>query len=571
MILQALCQLYGDLVSRGEISPPGWSPCKVGHALCLDSGGNVTQIVPLTDVTEKGDKKTQVNRTMILPAAVKRTVGVAPNFLFDNSGYIFGVDGKGKPKRSRECFDACAKLHNKLLDGIDAEEARAIKAFFEKWDPERSDENEAFASAKEELLKGGNIVFRINGVFAQDVPEIARVWQDHYDGAEGERIRCLVTGEEDALESVHPAIKGVIGAQSSGAAIVSFNAPAFSSFGKLQGANAPVGKKAAFAYTAALNRLLADRENVAHIGDATVVCWAKGGAPQYRGFSRAALFGGDVPEGMTQDDLRASVKRLADGLPCKEFGLEPGTEFYILGLSPNAARLSVRFFLCSSFGELMKNVNAHHERLEIKGQKYPLTPLWALLKETVNPNSKDKSPSPVLAGSAARAVFSGSPYPAALMEATQLRIRAERDITPGKAAIIKAYYLKNENPKCPKEVLQVSLNENSANAPYVMGRLFAVYESVQQSANPGINATVRDKYFNSAAATPAVVFSVMNNLYQKHLRKLDAGLRVYYEKQVGELMGVLGETLPARLSLPEQASFQLGYYHQKQKRFEKKK
>ena len=202
--------------------------------------------------------------------------------------------------------------------------------------------------------------------------------------------------------------------------------------------------------------------------------------------------------------------------------------------------------------------------------RYAIVPLWAMLRETVNLNTTDKSPSPVMAGATARAIFMGTAYPASLLEATMLRIRAEREITPGRAAILKAYYLQNSNALCPKEVLTVSLNENSTNVPYTLGRLFAVYEAVQENANPGINATIKDKYFNSASAIPATIFPILDNLCQKHLRKLDTGLRISYDRQIGKLKDVLGESYPVRLSLPEQGSFNLGYYHQKQFRYTKK-
>ena len=570
MILQALTELYNDLLQRGEISRPGWAKVKVGFALSLDEKGNVIQIIPQTTEVKKGEKVYNDNRVMVLPTQVKRTSGEVSNFLYDNSGYILGIDGKGKSERTKKCFEACAELHKKLLGGVKNKCATAIVSFFENWDPQKADENAAVAEYKDELIKGANIVFFVNGVFAHDVAEISDIWQKYYDQVSGETINCSVTGEKDVLELVHPAVKGVAGAQSSGAAIVSFNAAAFCSYGKEQGANAPIGKKAAFAYTTALNHLLADKDNVQKIGDATVVCWAKGAEPQYTGVSLAALFGNEPPKGMDENELLATVKRLADGLPCEERCLYPDTEFFILGLSPNNARIVVRFFYRSKFGELMKNVNDHHERMKIVGSKYEYMPLWALLKETVNLNTTDKVPSPVLAGAVARAIFTGSLYPAGLLESTMLRIRAERKITSGRAAIIKAYYSKNANQKCPEEVLTVSLNENSTNIPYTIGRLFAVYEAAQERANPGIKATIKDKYFNSASATPSHIMPLLNNLYQKHLRKMDKGPQVYFEKQVSELSDILGETLPTRLSLPEQASFQLGYYHQKQKRFEKK-
>lgn len=419
-------------------------------------------------------------------------------------------------------------------------------------------------------MKGANLVFRIDGHFAQEDPAIRSVWETHYHQTDGVRDQCLVTGKLDTIESVHPTIKGVAGAQSSGAAIVSFNAPAFCSYGKEQSLNAPVGKYAAFAYTSALNELLADRDNVQRIGDTTIVCWAEGADPAYRKYSGALLFGNTPPPGLTNDALRAAVKRLADGLPCEALNLDPDRPFYILGLSPNAARLSVRFFYRDTLGKTMQNVNAHYTRMEIAGNPFPVTPLWAMLRETVNLHATDKSPSPILAGAVARAIFSGTPYPVSLLEATMLRIRAEREITPGRAAILKAFYLKNTNPQCPEEVLHVSLNDKSTNIPYTLGRLFAVYEAVQERANPGINATIKDKYFNSAASTPATIFPILDNLYQKHLRKLDTGLRIYYDRQIIQLKSILGETNPLRLTLPEQGSFNLGYYHQKQFIYTKK-
>ena len=572
MILQALTSYYEDLLARGEIAAPGWSPAKISFALCLDENGAVTQVIPTMQEVTAGKKTVQRPQEMVLPAAVKRTVGVASNFLWDNSTYLLGVDQKGKPARSRECFQAAAQLHRAILDGVDSPAARAILAFFDTWDPSAAAEHPALRASFDEITGSANLVFRVDGAYPQDDPAIRAAWQAHRDGGDPDAVRmqCLVTGREDEISATHPAIKGVRDAQSSGAALVSFNAPAFCSYGREQNYNAPVGKHAAFAYTAALNHLLADRNNVQIIGDTTVVCWAEGADPVYQDYAQAFLFGGEGPEGLSDNDLRAALKRLADGKPCDDLGIDPNRPFYILGLAPNAARLSVRFFLRDTFGRLMRNVNAHYERLRIVGSRYDMLPLWAMLRETVNLNSRDKSPSPAMAGATARAVFSGGPYPASLLEGVMLRIRAERSVTWGRAAILKAYYLNNPHTDCPKEVLTVSLNEASTNPAYTLGRLFSVYEAVQQAANPGINATIKDKYFSSAAAMPASIFPVLNNLYQKHLRKLSTAQRVYYDKQVGALKNVLSEDLPARLTLAQQGAFDLGYYHQTQKRYTKK-
>ena len=570
MILQALTQLFEDLVSQEKISRPGWSPAKISYALCLDENGALEYVVPTMAETQVG-KKTQLRPTsMELPAAVVRSSGVLPNFLWDNSSYLLGVDEKGKPERSERCFEACRQMHHQLLDEVDTPVAKAILAYFDTWQPKEAQNHPALTDYWQEITKGANLVFRVVDTYAQDDPAIRKAWNDNYSETEGEKQQCLITGNLDVPASIHPTIKGVLGAQSSGASIVSFNAPAFCSYGKEQSLNAPVGKAAAFAYTSALNALISDKPNVHRIGDTTVVCWAEGAEPQYELFAGMSLFGDSPPEVLTNQDLRDAMKNLAQGLPCERLALDPERTFYIIGLAPNAARLSVRFFLRNSFGKLMENVNAHYERLKIAGSRFEIMPLWAMLRETVNLNTKDKDPSPILAGATARAIFTGAAYPTALMEATMLRVRAEREITPGRAAILKAYYIKNSNAFCPKEVLTVSLNENSTNVPYTLGRLFAVYEEVQERANPGINATIKDKYFNSAAATPAAIFPILNNLSQKHLRKLDMGLRTVLDRKVSTIMGILGESYPVRLSLPEQGSFYLGYYHQRQYRFTKK-
>lgn len=573
MILQALTRYYEDLLSRGEIAAPGWSPAKISYALCLNGAGDLEQVIPTMEEVTKGKKTVLQPQTFSLPAAVKRTVRIDANFLWDNSSYLLGVDQKGKPERSRDCFAAAAQKHHAVLDGVDSPIARAILAFFDTWQPEHAAEHPALTGQFEEVTAGANLLFRVDGCYPQKDDAIRAAWQSCRESSDPDAVRmqCLVTGREDEITATHPAIKGVRNAQSSGAALVSFNAPAFCSYGREQNFNAPVGKYAAFAYTAALNHLLADRKNVQLIGDTTVVCWAEGADPAYQSFFGTACFGAET--GLSDDDLRAALKRLAELKPCDDLGIDPNRPFYILGLAPNAARLSVRFFLRDSFGRLMKNVNAHYERLEIVRPAYAKTnilPLWAMLRETVNLNSRDKSPSPAMAGAATRAVFSGGPYPASLLEAVMLRIRAERNITWGRAAIIKAYYLKNPHKDCPKEVLTVSLNEASTDTAYTLGRLFSVYEAVQQAANPGINTTIKDKYFNSAAAMPAGIFPVLNDLCQKHLRKLDGRQRVYYDKQIMTLKGILGESYPMRMTLAQQGSFDLGYYHQTQKRYTKK-
>ena len=574
MILQALVRHYEDLTAQDLIAPPGWNPVKVSYALDLNEQGELLRAASIQEAVVKGKKTTLTPQFMELPAPVKRTVGIAANFLCDNSAYILGIDGKGKPERAKECFAACKTLHEELLSDVDTPAAKALLAFFRRWDPEQAAKHPAIQEEINGILAGANLVFRFQDAFIHKNSAVRQTWQAHYDtDSGGPTTTCLVTGRETSVEAVHPSIKGVQGAQSSGAALVSFNAPAFCSYGKEQNFNAPTGKYAAFAYTSALNHLLADREHVYRFGDTTIVCWAEGGEPAYPDFFGAFTCGAQCS--YTEKELRDMVSALLHGNPVRfdETLLDPDRPFYILGLAPNAARLSVRFFLRNSFGGFLENIGNHYDRLNIvkpNFDKFDMLPLWKLLGETVNQNAKDKSASPNMAGAVLRSVLLDEPYPATLLHGALLRIRAEREVTRGRAAILKAYYLKRPHPDIPKEVLTVSLNPDSTNIPYTLGRLFSVLEAIQSSANPGINATIKDRYFNAASSTPGHIFPILLNLSQKHMRKLESGLRVYYEKQIAQLTGVLSETFPPRLNLPQQGAFQLGYYHQTQKRYEKK-
>lgn len=592
MILQALVHCYEALAERGELEKPGWSPVKVSWGLELDADGQVKSLLAMGGTDAKGK---QIPRTMQLPTPVKRASGIATNFLCDNSTYILGVDAKGKPERTHECFAACARKHQAILKDVRHPTAKAILNFFEIWKPENAAQHPAIQPNLDMLLKGGNIVFVTQDAagepqLAQDVPEIRRAWDEAYAKSDDAVMgRCLVTGEEGPIEILHPSIKGVMGAQPSGASLVSFNAPAFESYGKEsardnqgQGRNAPVGRYAAFAYGAALNYMVGQENFHGRLGDTTLVYWAEGAEPAYGSAFMAMMgMGGEEKNEITQKELNGVLTALCQGRTVNwaNVPLNPKNRFYILGLAPNASRLSVRFFLRDSFSAFVEHYQKHQERLNIVRPAFDereTLSMWALLRETVNPNSRDKSAQPQLVGELLRAVLTGSLYPSAMFTQTEIRLRAEKDITRGKAAIIKAFLLRNvveqqkEQIHVYKEVLDVELNEQSTYLPYRLGRLFAVLEAVQQRANPNINTTIKDRYFNSACATPALVFPTLLRLAQSHLGKIGGGAEVYYDKMITELLGDVTQSYPARLSLQDQGIFQLGYYHQKQKLFTKK-
>lgn len=573
MILKALYDYYNDLSARGEITPPGWSTVKVSYALSIDEKGALCGVTPLKILSPDGKK--EIPQTMQVPEQCKKSSGVVSNFLCESSSYFLGTDDKGKPERSARCFEAAKELHHKILDGVDSPAAAAVLAFFDNRNPEAAEEDLILASYRKDLVRGAWIVFEYGGNFVHNDPEIREAWRAYRSAgsAEVDMGRCLVTGKQSAIARLHPAIKGIKDAQSSGASLVSFNASAFESYGHEQGLNSPVSEEAASAYAAALNYLLSDRGHVQYVSDTAVVFWAEGAEPLYQDVFASITFGDKNT--VTDGKLESAVRLIASGSATDVSGklLNPDNKFYVLGLAPNAARLSVRFFMRSTFGKMLANVEAHAERLRIVKPAYVedgSLPIWKLLFETVNKKEKKKQASPPMTGAVMRAILSDTPYPATLFEQTMLRIRAEQNITYGRAAILKAFFLKNGEFNVPKEVLQVELNEESTCLPYVLGRLFAVLESVQRDANPNINATIKDKYFNSACATPATIFPLLTKLSQSHLRKLETGRRIYYEKKIGALECSIKETLPARFSLADQGTFHLGYYHQTQKIFERK-
>ena len=580
MILQALTEYYNALLEKGEVSEPGWDDsCKVNFGLELDISGNLTAIIPYERTEEQnGKSKILKNRLMKVPAHVKRSSGVAANFICDTSSYLLGIDSKGKVNRSRECFEASKKLHREILKYAESPAAKAILAFYDRWNSQKAAEYSVLKAYLEDIIGGGNLIFCFNMEPAAKDPDIMHAWEIYYNSKEdnSDLGTCLVTGEKCSIARLHPSIKGVRDAQSSGAALVSFNADAFNSYGHVQGSNAPVGEYAAFAYTTALNTLLADSDYCKVIGDTTVVCWAQHGEKAYQDMGMMGLFG--ASSGISDQMVSAALKKLSKGekFEWKDVWLDPQEHFYFLGLSPNASRISVRFFLRDSFGNFMKNLEKHYQDTAIirpAFDKREDIPIWELLNETVNQNSRNKKASPEMAGSVLEAVLQGTPYPAALLNGAEMRIRAERNVTRGRAAIIKAYYLRHPHRGCPKEVLQMELNEESTNIAYTLGRMFSVYEQIQKKANPNINATIKDKYFNSASATPALIFPILGNLASKHLRVLrrdNGGAAVYLEKKLGEFSEIIGESFPARLSLPEQGSFQLGYYFENQAQYRKK-
>lgn len=450
--------------------------------------------------------------------------------------------------------------------------------FLERIDLAQLERQPAWADA---LESNAVLSFRLHG--DQDLvcqrPAVVNAALNVSTGDDAPQAMCLVTGELAPVERLHASIKGVWGAQTSGANIVSFNARAFESYGKTerQGENAPVSRAASFAYTTALNHLLRkDSPQRIQVGDASTVFWAE----RDSGFETAAadIFG-DPPKDDPDCGTRA-VQAVLDAVHSGKWGTsDENTRFYVLGLAPNAARISIRFYHCVTLGELGQRISQHFEDLSLaRGPHDPQYPsLFRLLAAVSVQNKADNIP-PNLGGAIVDAIFAGinTPYPSLWLNAAVGRCRAEQNVNYLRAAAIKACLnrqmrhaqLSSPNPSLEQEFLPM-LDLSTPNPAYRLGRLFAVLEKIQEEASPGLNATIRDRYYGAASSTPVAVFTTLLRLKNAHLKKLMPGRVTGFEKLLGEVLGPVTD-FPKHLPLPDQGRFALGYYHQRQDFFTKK-
>lgn len=560
MILPSLVSYYETLADRGELERPGWGTARVGYLVCLRPDGSIREIVCIKREEIRGKKTQLVPRELKVPEQVVRSSGIKPNFLCDTAAYLLGYSGEGDKadRKAAQKFAAAKEYHLALLSGVDSPAARTLTAFFASHQPDNLTAFALPADFSKEVVTFADE----DANYLMADPEIAAAWsQSRETNADAVSGRCLVTGKPDEIAILHNKIKGVQGAQSSGATLIGFNARAYESYGKDegQGLNAPVGRYAMYAYTSALNSMLAGDHRM-RIGDTTLVWWTLDADEDDED-----LFGALMNP--TDDD--AAIAKITQSISRGEpVGLEEQQlekTFCILGLAPNAARISVRFFYRDTFGKFLQNIAAHYARLEIDGAKRALTPYWLTLETTSsNVNDRSKAVSPLLGGALLSAILNDWRYPEMLYEQVLTRIRAEHEVSPGKAAIIKAYLLKNTDNETYREVLTMALNEESNNRAYVLGRLFAALENAQYNANGSSN--LRERYLTSACATPGIVFPSMILMASHHTAKSgNVGDAKLIASLIDKLEG--GVSFPARLSNTEQGLFLEGYYHQTQKKF----
>ncbi len=572
MILQALNDYYQRLSAdpNVEIPQPGFGSQPISFCLVLARDGRLVQV---RDLRNTQGRKLVARRLEVPKEVIRSGTKKAANFLWDNTGYALGADNKSKPSVLKDKFNVFSKLHRDIAGDIDDEGMSALLRFLDSWDPVQAEELECWQD-----MAGTNVVFQLDGEmrFIHEREVLRRAWLDYYNRQEsGMESICLVTAARSPIARLHPAIKGVKGAQSKGAALVSFNLDSFNSYGKEQNFNAPVSETTAFTYTTALNYLLAkgSRQKV-NIGDTTTVFWTE--RPSKVEDLLADLFEGgwEKEEAHAEDaglkiDLRLFLEAVRDGrqLP----GIDPTVPFYILGLAPNSSRLAVRFWQVSTVGEIQERIGRHFQDLAIErsASDDPEFPgMWRLLIETAAQRKADNI-NPALAGSFMRAILTGSPYPQSLLGAVIGRIRADQSVNYLRAAMIKACLVRKFRTlnHQPMEVTMI-LNRETTNPAYRLGRLFAILEKAQRDAlGSKINATIRDRYYGSASSTPASVFPILLRLAQHHIQKAEYGH--VNDRMIQEVMAGI-ERFPSHLSLDEQGLFALGYYHQRREFYRKK-
>lgn len=596
--LAALAARYDRMAARGDAPVPGFAPAQIAFVLVLDRAGKVVAVQD--ERTGEGKKKRP--KVVEAPQAPgnRRGEKIVPGIFWDPIDYALGVSSakldapasvrdKGL-RKAKEKYAAFILAHQEILNNVEDEGGKSLLLFFKNWNPADISNLEYH----DEML-GQNIAFRLDGDrgYLHDRPALRALAAGQAASPDARIGQCLITGKYLPIARLHPPIKGVPGAQQAGALLVSFNETAYISYGKEKGDNAPTSELAAFGYGTALNALLASDgadakgrpiyRNRVQLGDATTAFWAEAdGEEADQAEDLLNQMFGDAPP-LSEAEIEAGHGAQARDLMLE---LEAGRalrdiaprlndlRIYVLGLSPNAARLSVRFWHVGSLGELAGHVQQHWKDLRLAPTRFAMSPpLWRLLRELAAQGEAKNIP-PNLAGEVMRAILTGGRYPSSLLTQALMRIRADQGddkvhelrVALLKAAIVRDLRKDAAQPEDIEEDLFVSLKNDEMNQGYRLGRLFAVMEAAQAQAIPGVRASIRDRFYGSASSTPAHVFPLLLRGVQDHLskiRKLKPGLAVKYEKAMAEVMDGLGADLPPTLEMKNQGLFAIGYYHQR--------
>lgn len=585
MILQSLAVYYDRLLDEGNIQPPGLQEKEIHWAVEIDADGTFIALKR----TGEGKRGKKAN----VPAEVKKSGNIAANLLWNNAEYVLGAprprDPKDDEKKAAKKAAKVSLRHAAFVERVralpdDIKADPGIAAVLKFYDENNVDQVQTSGAWISMVETSGNVSFQLKGdeKFVCERSAAHKAASQVVDNAEGDKTEeawCLVTGKREAFARLHPSVKGVRGAQTSGANIVSFNLPAFTSHGWDQGRNAPVGERTANAYVAALNHLLARGNDTHHRteGETTFVFWAARKTVMEDEY--AHLLGGETVEEVEQNGQKVAnvFDSLRKGLAVHE---NDDTPFYILGLAPNAARLAVRFWYEGTVADVANRFRQHFDDLEIADHFGNVNNLglWRLLGAASrggDVKAMQDNLRGVLAADVVAAILKNTPYPHTLLARTVDRCRSEQSAWSIRAALIKAVLNRRIRQSSLKEKeITVSLDPDNDNPGYLLGRLFAAFEDVQRGAQKDINTTIRDRYFGAAIASPRSVFVQLSKLKNAHIKKLkrvNPGHAVNAEKRIDSIIDKLSVDagFPASLSLDDQGRFILGYHHQHQDFFSK--
>jgi CRISPR-associated protein Csd1 len=586
MIFKSLVEYYERLAAQGKVPAFGLTQEKIGYCILLDRDGEIQDVINLSDPSDKKSKWTM----LAVPSSFKRP-GIAPPpfFLWDKTAFVLGVEHKKDsdvPTLNARSHGVFKALHLERLADATDEGLVALRKFIEEWIPGQWQQCEAFVKHGSAIFSG-NIVFRLDGE-QEYIHERAAAQEliKQYSAADDAPLGlCLVSGKTRPIARLHPAIKGVWGAQSAGASLVSFNLDAFDSYGKDRGANAPVSVQAAFAYTTVLNYLLLrdpHHRQCVQIGDASVVFWAEAKDQEQQEAAEDLIFSALEPppsDSAEAAKLKQALDAVTEGRALRylDMNLDAETKIFVLGLSPNASRLSVRYWFTAGLGEFAERLNQHYNDLNIEPVPWKTPPaVWRLLA-SIAAQEKTENVPPLLAGSVMRSVLSGGRYPRTLLSAAIMRMRADGAISGLRVALCKAVLARDQrlDNKDHQQEVPVSLDRSITTPGYLLGRLFSVLESIQEAALHSVNASIKDRYYGSASAMPAGVFPLLMRGAQNHLSKAlkdpkGKGLAISLEKEAQQIIEELGSEFPKTLRLEDQGRFAIGYYHQRNERFRSK-
>ena len=589
MILHALTQYYQRKAkSDGGVAPEGFANKEIPFVIVIDKQGKFIQ---LEDTREQKGKK-KIGRKFLIPKDQHTTGKNAykvSNILWDHYGYLlaFPKEVEGAAKKTPEKIEAekeknrllannqhasfTAKV-NELKQALPDDAGVAGVAAFLASAEEKSKVMQAANWAECAKVKGCNLSFRLVEE-AVDLVCQSKAVQEYVSQAnqvKSDNVQkgiCLVTGKPAPIARLHNAVKGV---NAKPAPFTSVNLSAFESYGKEQGFIFPVGEQAMFEYTTALNTLLAG-ENRFRIGDVTAICWSAKPTPLEEYLTSLISGGGKDNPDAHIDAVKSLYKSLYNGKYTKPDGKE---KFYLLGLSPNSARIVVRFWHETTVAALSESIAAWYDDLQmVRGENSPYPeymPLPRLLGNLVVDGKMENLPSDLIS-QITDAALNNRVLPVSLLQAVLRRNKVEQKITYGRASLLKAYInraIRAGRLKNMKE-LTMSLDRNRQDIGYVLGRLFAVLEKTQAEANPGLNATIADRYFGSASSTPIAVFGTLMRLLPHHLNKLEfEGRAVQLQWEIRQILEHC-QKFPNHLNLEQQGLFAIGYYHETQFLFTK--